>query len=150
MPPSTLFPQSGTFPSSLSVPKPISVVQETGAVQERSTNSARSRSRSKRRVAFVLDPRSGSGGGASDPVETPKRETDDSPPMTRGRSQRKGVEKGAPRPQSDGKGKTKAGEADQGPELDVGDSGNEGSVDRHLSPKSRSEVRGLRRVRGRR
>ena len=75
----------------------------------------------------MLDPRSGCGsaGGASDLAETSKRGTGGSLPMTRGRSRTRGVERGAPRPQSDGKGKSKAGEADQDSELDVVDeSGN--------------------------
>ena len=148
MPPSALFPQYNVFPP----PEPIPAAQQSGAMQERTTSRGRGRSKSKGRVTFVLDPRSGCGsaGGASDPAETSRRGTGGSPPMTRGRNQTRGAERGAPRLRSNGKGKSKAGEADQDSELDaVDDSGNEGSVDRHLS-QSRSEVRGRTRGPGRR
>lgn len=152
MPPPTLFPPSSVFPSSVSTPEPIPTVQQTGAVQERTTRRTRRRSKSELRVTFASDPRSGFGstGGANDPAGTSKRGTGGSPPMTRGRNQTKGVERGAPRPQSNGKGKSKAREADQDPELGVDDSGNEGSVDRHLSPRSHREVRGRTAGSGRR
>ena len=149
MPPSTLFPQSNTFSSSLSVPEPLPVIQETGAVQERATGRVRGRSKSKRKVTFVFD-QSRSAGGMNDPTEVPKRGTRSSPPTTRGRSRARCVDEGAPRSQSDGKGKSKADEADQGPGSDAGDSGNEGSVDRNLSSKSRSGVRGRTLGSGRR
>jgi len=138
MPPPTLFP--------MSTPEPIPAVQQTRTVQERTTSRARGRSKSKSRVSFASDPRSGSGsaGGVSDPAETSKRGTNGSPPMTRGRNRTKGVERGAPRLQSDGKGKPTAGEAGQDLELDVDDPGDQGSADCQLSSRSHSEVRGRR------
>jgi hypothetical protein len=141
MPPSMSFSPSSTFPPPPSRSEFTPAAQET---RERTTSRARGRSKSKSRVTFAPDHRSGSGsvGGVNDPAGALWQGTDGSPPMTRGRNQTKGVERGAPRPQSNSKGKSKAGEADQDPELGVDDTGNEGSVDRHLSPKSRSEVRG--------
>lgn len=149
MPPSALFPPSNVF----SPPESIPTVQQSGVVQERTTSRGRGRSKSKGRVTFALDPRSGCGsaGGVSDPAEISRRGAGGSPPMTRARNQTRGVERRAPVPRSNGKGKSKAREADQGSELDaVDESGNEGSVDRHPSPKGRSEVRGRTRGPGRR
>ena len=144
MPPSPLFPPSSTFPSSLSASESTLDARESRVVQENTTGRA-SRSKSKLRVAFALDPRSGTEpcGGASDPAETPKRSTDGSPPMTRGRSRTRGA-RAVARLRDDGQGKSKADESDQGlePQSDGGDSGNEGKVDRHLPPKNRGEVRG--------
>lgn len=144
MPPSTLFPSSSTFLSSLSAPESTPGVQKSRVVQE-NTGRTRSRSKSKLRVTFALDPHSvtGPGGGTSDPTETPERSTDGSPPMTRGRT-RAAEMRAVARPKGGGKGKSKADESDQGlePQLDGGDSGNEGSVDRHLPPKNHGEVRG--------
>jgi len=143
MPPPALPPSSSTFPSSLSLSESIPAVRETG-VQERATSRTRSRSKSKRRVTFALDPSSGSGptDGANDLAETSKRRTEGSPPMTRGRSQRKGVRNGTPGPQVNGKGGSKLDKAYQDSELDVGDPGSEGGVDRRLPPKSHNDVRG--------
>lgn len=146
VPPSTPFPSSSTFPSSLSAPRSTLGVRESRTAQE-DTSRARSRSKSKLRVAFALDPCSGdgTGGRTSDLTETPKRSIDGSPPMTQGKSRNRGAERRVvARPKGGGKGKSKADESDQGlePQLDGDDSGNEGSVDRHLPPKNRSEVRG--------
>lgn len=146
MPPSTLFPPSSTFPPSLSASESTPDARESRVAQGNTTGRA-TRSKSKSRVAFALDPRSGAepGEGASGPVETPKRSADGSPPMTRGKSRTRGAERRAVAGLKDnGKGKYKADESDQGlePQLDGGDSGNEGSVDRHLPPRNRSEVRG--------
>jgi len=141
IPPPTLYPSSDIFPSSMSLPESVPAVRETGDVQERVASRARSRSKSKRRVAFALDPsfESEPTDGADDPAETSKRGTERSPPMTRGRSQRKDVGKRTPGPQVSGKGGPKLCEDS---ELDAGDSGSEGGAGRHPSPKSRSEVRG--------
>jgi len=134
-------PSLDSFPASLSLPGSLPVVQETGVEQEGAVGRTRRRPRSNRRVSFMLDPRSGSGppGGASDPAKTSNRVTEGSPPMTRARSQAKSVERGTPRTQ---KGKSKDDGGDLGSELDVGDSGEEGSVDHKLSPRRRSGVRG--------
>lgn len=140
----TLFPSSNTFPSSLSEPGLLPIIHETGVEQEM-TRKARSRSKSTRRVSFVLDPRSGSGpvDPTNDPGETSKQGAKGSPPTTRSSGQAKEVGRRT-RGRPSRKGKSKVDEANQGSELDVGNSGEEGSasVDRGVPPRTRSSVRG--------
>ena len=94
MPSPTLFPVSNTFSSPL--PGSIPDTRDAGAMRERPTNAARHRSESSRRVTFASDPRPASANGPSDPVGLRQRGTEGSPPMTRGRSQRRGAVNGTP------------------------------------------------------
>ena len=142
---STPFPPSDTFLSSLSHPEPPQVTQETGVVQEGTTRRARSRSKSKRTVSFVLDPRSGSGptNKADDPGETSKRGAEGSPPTKRSSGRTRGAGRGRGKLRTTRQGKSKVDEADQGSELDAGDSDEGGvSVDRSSPPRTRSRARG--------
>ena len=125
-----LFPSSNTFPSSTPFPEPTPIVQEIGETQKNTTSKTRSRSKSKRKVAFASDPRPGSRLGDSGGTEGP-------PPAIRDSSRTKDVGREA-------EGGSEVDQADQGSESDAAGSGEEGraGVDPSLSSKSDSVARG--------